>query len=195
VVTTPESTARDHILAAVGRLLAGRTDPDDLTIKRLAEEAGVSQGLVYLHFENREAVLRTVSLEARLRHDVAVDAARARIPPGIERVRTRLEMNIDWSLANPALYRALVHVFEPPAALQAITSMEELGLAGVIGDVADALADQGSAADPETVATMMWMNEHGFLSTVLLVPPTAHPSPLALRSAFVDFQVRAVLSA
>src|SRR3954467_5532175 len=51
---------RDELVAAAGRLLSASGDPDVLSLRAVAREAGVAAPSVYLQFESKDALLRAV---------------------------------------------------------------------------------------------------------------------------------------
>jgi AcrR family transcriptional regulator len=51
---------RDELIAAAGRLLAGDSDVEALSLRGVAREAGVAAPSVYLHFASKKELLRAV---------------------------------------------------------------------------------------------------------------------------------------
>jgi AcrR family transcriptional regulator len=89
---------REELLAAAGRVFAekgfARTK-----ISEIAAAAGLSHGLVYHYFENKDAIFGAIvdTMLARIDQDLEVEGERAidRIEASIERARTRCCQTID----------------------------------------------------------------------------------------------------
>jgi AcrR family transcriptional regulator len=101
---TPDSR-RDQLLELGVRLLSTRS-VDELSIDMLAEEAGISRGLLYHYFGNKQDFHRAVVRRA------ADDLIRVTAPPvegePLERLARSLEAYVDYVVANYAGYTSLV---------------------------------------------------------------------------------------
>lgn len=96
---------RTQLLDLGAHLFATRS-VEDISIDVLAEEAGVSRGLLYHYFGNK-----TDFREAVIRHAVE-DLVAQTAPPAegepVERLLASLGVYVDYVLANLTLYRSLV---------------------------------------------------------------------------------------
>ena len=101
---TPDSR-REQLLELGVRLLSTRS-VDELSIDMLAEEAGISRGLLYHYFGNKHDFHRAVVRKA------ADDLIRLTAPPTegepLERLARSLEAYVDYVVANYAGYTSLV---------------------------------------------------------------------------------------
>ncbi|MEO7261006.1 MAG: TetR/AcrR family transcriptional regulator [Jatrophihabitantaceae bacterium] len=96
---------REQLLHLGVRMLATRT-LDELSVDALAEEAGISRGLLFHYFKNKQDFHRAVvqraadELLARTQPDPSHDPT--------DRLRLSLGVYIDYVLANPQAYISLV---------------------------------------------------------------------------------------
>lgn len=101
---SPEAR-RAQLLDLGARLFATRS-VDEISIDVLAEEAGVSRGLLYHYFGSKQDFRAAV-----IRHAVE-DLVEQTAPPAVgeplERLEASLGVYVDYVLANLSLYRSLV---------------------------------------------------------------------------------------
>lgn len=101
---SPEAR-RSQLLELGARLFASRS-VDEISIDVLAEEAGVSRGLLYHYFGSKQDFRLAV-----IRHAVE-DLVEQTAPPAegepLERMLISLGVYVDYVLANATLYRSLV---------------------------------------------------------------------------------------
>ena len=101
---TPDGR-REQLLELGVRLLSTRS-VDELSIDMLAEEAGISRGLLYHYFGNKQDFHRAVVRKA------ADDLIRVTAPPAegepLERLAISLEAYVDYVVANYEGYSSLV---------------------------------------------------------------------------------------
>jgi len=101
---SPEAR-RTQLLELGARLFATRS-VDEISIDVLAEEAGISRGLIYHYFGSKQDFRLAV-----IRHAVE-DLVEKTAPPAegdpLERMLASLGVYVDYVLANLTLYRSLV---------------------------------------------------------------------------------------
>lgn len=99
------STTSQRILAAA-RLLVEREGPDALSMRRVADAAGITAMAIYRRFSNRAALLNAVAeqgfeeLAANLRHT----RLRGSLQTRLHRVA---DLFLDHALANPKLFELM----------------------------------------------------------------------------------------
>lgn len=133
---SPDSR-REQLLRLGVELLATRT-LDELSIDVLAEEAGISRGLLYHYFRNKHEFHRAV-----VRHAaddlIAVTAPDPRLEP-LTRLTTGLEAYVDYVEANFEAYSSLVRgAASGDAALREIYEDARTALTGRIFESLDEL--------------------------------------------------------
>ena len=132
---TPDGR-REQLLELGVRLLSTRS-VDELSIDVLAEEAGISRGLLYHYFGNKHSFHRAVVRKA------ADDLIRVTAPPSegepLERLARSLEAYVDYVASNFAGYTSLVRAASGgDEALREIYEEARAALTGRIFDVAAA---------------------------------------------------------
>jgi AcrR family transcriptional regulator len=70
----PPEVRREQIVEAADRVFHGR-DPAEVTFEEIAEAAGVSRGLVYNYFGDKQGLIAAVYLRTLQRLDAALEAA------------------------------------------------------------------------------------------------------------------------
>jgi AcrR family transcriptional regulator len=140
----PPELARQEILDATERVLAA-SQPDQVGLKEVAREAGVSHALI-THYFGTYAGLLEATLERRLRKMREVVLARLREPDALGRPGELLEI-LFRTLDDPVHLRLMrwLQASERPAASHAL-GLAERGLALVADQVAHALTPAPSRA-------------------------------------------------
>jgi AcrR family transcriptional regulator len=146
----PPELARREILDAVERVLAA-SQPDQIGLKEIAREAGVSHALI-THYFGTYAGLLEAALERRLTAMRELLLARLREPDALGRPNELLEV-LFQTLEDPVHLRLMRWLLasERPAAMHAF-GLQRRGLTAVAEQVARALAggpDLPSAAEPD----------------------------------------------
>lgn len=109
----PTEDRRAEIVAAVLRLAAG-SGPAEITTARIAAELGLSQGALFKHFPNKEAI-RIAAMDwvsASLLH-VLETAARAAATP-LEALRAVFMAHVDFIVDHPGVPCLLFHELQQP---------------------------------------------------------------------------------
>ena len=137
---TPDSR-REQLLELGVRLLSTRT-LDELSIEMLAEEAGISRGLLYHYFGNKQDFHRAICRRA------ADDLIRVTAPvqegEPLERLAKSLDAYVDYVQANFAGYTSLVRgAASGDDDLQEIYEEARAALTDRIFDAAGDVADTG----------------------------------------------------
>lgn len=178
---------REQLLDLGVRMLATRT-LEDLSIDALAEQAGISRGLLFHYFKNKQDFHRAVvqraadNLLARTRPDVS-------LPPA-ERLALSLEHYVDYVLANRQSYislvrgaaggdPALLEIFDHTRAVLTSRVTDHLEVFGVADTPAVRLLARGWSALVEE-AVLSWVADPLLSKQELLrVLATSLPAVLA----------------
>ncbi|MEV0154445.1 helix-turn-helix domain-containing protein [Micromonospora sp. NPDC050686] len=178
-----EQSLRAHLIAAAGRLVA-RRGTAGLTVRDIAREAGVADGVLYNHFADKEELV-AYALDAHLR---AVEAGQRAVPPraGERTVEVNLRAYVDRALAlHAAILPAFAGLTTQPKLLARLRDLPTpLGgghwLRGELADYVRAergLGRVAATASPEAVATLVVGVCHDLVLGRLLDPAGAPPEP------------------
>ena len=159
---------RDAIVAAARDLI--RADGlEQLSLRRLGGELGVSATALYAHIDTKEDLLRAVAAGEFERLVASYEGASAEGP--LDRIRFHSRTYIEFSRAEPELFSVLF-LFSPAqtsgrlpddAVLPAATAAFAWATAAVDDAIA---AGQLVTADPQLAALTLWAGAHG-VATVL----------------------------
>jgi AcrR family transcriptional regulator len=177
---TPESR-REQLLDLGTRLLATRT-LDEISIELLAEEAGISRGLLYHYFHSLQEF--HVAVVRRAVEDLFAITAPRDIEDPVEQLSVSLGAYVDYVAENYTGYVSLVRAAsganeelraiyqEARRALTdrifAIAGPEELAALGVVDNPATRLLADGWAAMVEDVVVNWVADPHGLTRDQLL---------------------------
>ncbi len=169
---------RAEILAAAERLLIQTGDEGAMSIRAIADAAGVTPPSIYLHFADKTELLAAVC-EARFQDfDRYLEEAAAGIDDPLEALRARGRAYVRFGLENPEHYRILF--MTRPGPERPRRDVEDLpgmtAFSRLVQDVARGM-DAGllTGGDPFLVATGLWSNVHGVTSLLIARPDFPWP--------------------
>jgi AcrR family transcriptional regulator len=174
-----EGSLRDHLIATAERLIAEHGTAG-LTVRAIAREAGVADGVLYNHLADKEELLAR-ALHAHVR---TVERGLGDLPePGTDTVEANLRAHLAYGLA---LHRAILPAFAGLLAQPAVLArFAELGDHG--GQWRDRLADYLRAeqdlgrlapdAQVDAAATMLVGVCHETVLSALFLPTTNTTPP------------------
>ncbi|HEV2761075.1 MAG TPA: TetR/AcrR family transcriptional regulator [Acidimicrobiales bacterium] len=184
---------RAEILAAAERLLIKTGDEGAVSIRAIADAAGVTPPSIYMHFADKTELLAAVC-QARF-HDLdrVMEEAAAKAGNAFEALWARGRAYVRFGLDNPEHYRILFMTRpgpERPAKdegdLPGLTAFSHL-----VEEVARCM-DAGSlaAGDPFLVATGLWTGVHGITSLLIARPDFPWPDVDRLLGHVMEVQGR-----
>jgi AcrR family transcriptional regulator len=163
---------RAEILAAAERIFVEH-GYEGATIRKIADEVGLSSTALYMHFSEKGEILHEICRQAfgaLLEMNQTIVAE----PGGPEqRLRRMMSAYIDFGFANPNAYR-LIYMTRP-VELQhgAQSAAQELGLSlyRSFERVVEAAEAEGRLrGDARTTAQALWAGSHGVVSLVITKP-------------------------
>ena len=163
---------RAEILAAAERIFVEH-GYEGATIRKIADEVGLSSTALYMHFAEKGEILHEIcrqAFAALLDMNMAVMAE----PGGPEqRLRRMMRAYVDFGFANPNAYR-LIYMTRP-VELQhgAQSAAQELGASlyrSFEQVVEDAETDGLLRRDARTTAQALWAGCHGVVSLIITKP-------------------------
>ena len=181
---------RAEILTAAERIFVAE-GYDGATIRKIADEVGVSSTALYMHFADKDAILLEIcdlAIERLLTINTELSAQPI---DAVSRVRLMLDAYMSFALENPNAY---LLVFCAPAtgaiSLERQAATQGLGercfekFAGVVHEIAaDGRLRTGTA---QSAAQALWAGCHGLVS-LLIVKSGFHWAPAAeLQAVMLD---------
>lgn len=147
-------TRRDQIIAAA-RHIAAAEGWGSVTVRRLSDEIGYSQPVLYAHFENREAVVAAVAVEGFGELGGVLEKARQGAKRG-GRVESVAKAYLQFAAGAPALYEAM---FSLPLSVPFGDAATPPELRAAFAQLRVLFPEQGRQA--ETAAELLWASLHG----------------------------------
>ena len=184
---------RAEILAAAEQLLITTGDQGAVSIRAIADAAGVTPPSIYLHFADKSELLAAVC-EARFADfERYMQDAVCGIDDPLEALWAMGRAYVRFGLEHPEHYR-IMFMTRPPADGPAVPVDKLPGLPA-FGFLVEAVArcmDAGgiAAGDPFLVATNLWTAVHGVTSLLIARPDFPWPDFDRLMELVVDVQRR-----
>ncbi|HEY7900244.1 MAG TPA: TetR/AcrR family transcriptional regulator [Caulobacteraceae bacterium] len=164
---------RAEILEAAERIFVAQ-GYEAATIRKIADEVGVSSTALYMHFHDKDQILLEICTGA-MEELLALNCQAAAMPiDAVSRVRLMLEGYIRFALDHPNAYR-LVFCSSPQvdrirrehASLQLGAECLERFASAIREIAAEGRLRTG---DPETVHQVLWSACHGMVTLMLTKP-------------------------
>lgn len=176
---------RGELLSAAMDLLAETGSEEAVSLRAVAQRVGVSVPSIYLHFDDKQALLDAVCEQVFEALHVSLIAASADAPNPFEALRRQGVAYVEFALANPEHYRIVMmqqHEPGPEAADRLIAGGAFAHLVETVQSCVDAGLFEG---DPVQLALSLWAATHGVAA--LLVAKPSFPWPPV--EQFVDATV------
>jgi AcrR family transcriptional regulator len=176
----PDSGTTDVRAAILGAATAlfKEHGVDGLSMRQIAASIGYSATTIYLHFEDKDALMLAVCSSGFDEFGATIEqAARSGATP-LEGLRAAGEAYVRFAFANPMLYDVM---FVRPKEWSIEAPGDPASFQGLTGIIAAAMATgELRAGDPREVAAAVWSGLHGTVSLALtfhdqinLFPPDA----------------------
>jgi AcrR family transcriptional regulator len=151
-------------LVDAGLVLLANRSADDLSLRELAREVGVSATAVYRHFSDKHALMSALAAEGLRQLSVAQHAASDAAGGGLPGFNATGRAYVRFALANPALFR-LIFSHPSRAGLLSPDGEDEPDAMAFLRANAAALAPPGG--NPKAVALHGWSVAHGLAMLML----------------------------
>ncbi len=178
---------RGEILAAAEQLLIQTGDQGAVSIRAIADAAGVTPPSIYLHFADKSELLMAVC-EARFDDFVRyLDDALQGIDDPLEALWAMGRAYVRFGLENPEHYR-IMFMTRPLADGVPLDRLPGLTAFGRLVDRVARCMDAGAiaAGDPFLVSTNLWTAVHGVTSLLIARPDFPWPDFESLMALVVD---------
>ncbi len=163
---------RAEILAAAERIFVD-VGYEGATIRKIADEVGLSSTALYMHFSEKSEILHEICRDAFAQLLAANEAVLAEEAPAEVRLRRVLEAYVDFGFANPNAYR-LIYLTRPIEARDGAQSASQM-LGGELFRSFEAIVQEVAAAgrligEPKPTSQVLWAGAHGIVSLMITKP-------------------------
>lgn len=185
---------RAEILEAAERIFV-EDGYQGATIRKIADEVGVSSTALYMYFRDKDAILEEICQTAF--EQLMEDNQRILAAPGEPetRVRRLLEAYLAFGFENPNAYR-LVYCTTPTKPHDPESVTQQLGrelyqrFLGAIGEVE---AAGRLAVEAGVAAQVLWAGVHGLVSLIITKPHFEWEDQQVLAAATLDALLKGLL--
>jgi len=183
-LTLPVSNARSHrkpkgegharraeILAAAERIFVDH-GYEGATIRKIADEVGLSSTALYMHFSDKSEILHEICERAFEQLLIMNRAVLDEPGTADQRMRRLMQSYVRFGFENPNAYR-LVYMTRPLEAQQAQSVAQSLGyelFGAFVRVVEEASAAGRLRGDPRATAQALWAGAHGVVSLMITKP-------------------------
>jgi AcrR family transcriptional regulator len=181
---------RDEILDAATELLLGIGHAKGVSVRSVAERVGVTPPSIYLHFQDKDALLDAVCARYFEKLDEEMQRVSAVQPSTVDVLRAQGLAYVRFAIENPELYRiATMGEWKSNSSVDAAlaSSAFEHMCATVLALITEGVFPAGDATG---IALELWSAAHGVASLLIAKPHL----PFGDADAFTDRVLRAVFS-
>ena len=160
---------RVEILHAAERIFVAE-GYEGATIRKIADEVGVSSTALYMHFHDKDEILHEIGVAAMQALLDCNSTIAARPDDAVTRVRLMLEAYVRLGLEHPNAYR-LVFCAAPRSERSVRSATAEIGslcydrYVGVVREIA--ASGRLRIADPDCAAQALWAACHGLVALMI----------------------------
>ncbi|HEY2706682.1 MAG TPA: TetR/AcrR family transcriptional regulator [Caulobacteraceae bacterium] len=180
---------RAEILDAAERIFVA-AGYEGATIRKIADEVGVSSTALYMHFRDKDEILHEICLGAMQALLEQNSEIAARPVEAVTRVRLMLEAYIRMGLEHPNAYRLVFCTPQRGAGSATERATAEIGAAcyaryfGVVREIAG--EGRLRVADAKVAAQALWAACHGLVALTIARPQIDWASADDLTHTMVD---------
>ena len=181
---------RDEILDAATELLLDIGHAKAVSIRSVAERVGVTPPSIYLHFQDKDALLDAVCARYFEKLDEEMQRVSAMQPSTVEVLRAQGLAYVRFATENPELYR-IATMGEWKSDSNVDAALASSAFAHMCSTVKALMAEGIFPAGDETgVALELWSAAHGVASLLIAKPHL----PFGDAETFTDRVLRAIFS-
>jgi AcrR family transcriptional regulator len=160
---------REEIIAAAKELLATAGRADDVSIRAVADKVGVTSPSIYLHFEDKTALLGAVVADVFEELDKAMLSAAEGLTEPLERLRAFGAAYVHFALRHPEHYR--IAALDPcpiPQVDEVLASGAFVHFNQTVVECIEAGIFRGD--DPLPITLQLWSAAHGIAALMITKP-------------------------
>ena len=182
-------TRRAEILSAAERIFIAE-GYEGATIRKIAEDVGVSSTCLYMHFRDKDEMLLEICREAMADLLSATSEMAERPLGAVERLRLILRAYIQFGLSHPNAYRLIFCSSPLNASLAKQQTTRELGAAcaQLVASVVREVAAEGRLrpGDPQVAHQALWAGCHGLVALMITKPDVAWAPAEQIGATLID---------
>jgi AcrR family transcriptional regulator len=153
-----DRAARRQLIVTTARRIAEAEGWDAVTTRRLSAEIEYSQPVLYKHFSNMEAIVRSVAIDGFRELAESLSDAKAGAAEPEQALRRIAHAYIDFAVANPAVYDAM---FTRATTLHFAASDTPPELSAGFAELRDAVTAVADTTEADTATETLWAALHG----------------------------------
>jgi AcrR family transcriptional regulator len=167
---------RDEILDAATKVLSESGSEQAMSMRAVADAAGVSPPSIYMHFADKTDLVYAVCERHFTELDAHVEAALDGITDPVARLAARGRAYVEFGLAHAEQYRVLFMAGHAPDHYTPARMGEMAGFDHLLENVQQCI-DAGVIApgDPEVISVGLWAAVHGVTSLIVSKPSFPWP--------------------
>ncbi len=180
---------RGEILRAAERIFVAE-GYEGATIRKIADEVGVSSTCLYMHFRDKDQILMEICT-GLMEELLAINSEiSARPIDAVARVRMMLEAYVRFALRNPNAYRLVFCSSPPIGGRLAVNPAVDIGarcserFCGVVREIA--ACGRLKSVDDNAAAQALWVACHGMAALMITKPGYAWTEPESLMKTLID---------
>ena len=169
---------REDIVDAAEKLLLETGDESQVSIRAVAKAVGVTPPAIYMHFEDKDALIHSVCERPFGEFRSYVESAMVDLDDPVEALSAMGRAYVHFGLEHPEQYRLMMMTkteFDPSS--HDLDDMPGIQTFFRLVDAANACIESGAfrQLDPFMVAVGLWVDVHGLTS--LLISSKSFPWP------------------
>jgi len=180
---------RAEILEAAERIFVA-DGYEGATIRKIADEVGVSSTALYMHFRDKDEILHEICLGAmQTLLEQNTEIAGRPVDP-VSRLRLMLDAYMRMGLEHPNAYHLVYCATPRPSSSAQAVATVEIGAkcyerySGVVREIA--AIGRLRATDADAAAQTLWAACHGLVALMITRPKFEWATPESLRDVLLD---------
>lgn len=168
---------REEIVDAAEHLLLDTGDESKVSMRAVAKTVGVTPPAIYIHFEDKDAMVQAVC-DRRFRElNQVMDAALAGIDDPLEGLKAMGRAYVEFGRSNPEPYRVLMMTRREDDAYDVVPAEQptegDMAFMRLVSQVTRCIDESRFAErDPLEAALILWAGVHGLTALMITTPPT-----------------------
>jgi AcrR family transcriptional regulator len=184
---------REEILAAARDLFV-KEGYQSVSMRRIADRVGCASGTIYLHFEDKEAILRAICLETFAKLDKRMEGILSDTDDPLERLRRGGRTYAQFALDHPYHYLLTFGAIGGPPFKSEETKKAGSNSFGCLRNNVRLCIEAGQLRfdDVEVVAQSIWASVHGLVMLLIAKPGFPFLEQNRLIDSLLDIMIEGI---